>query len=278
MIEITENPWKKMPADSSRRVDFETNHNFFWITDLNDRYGFLITFKFSLIGIEIERKVKGISIITTREPTSGRLYLLLNDNADWQIFLSVCRDLIISVGNSVDEVDIIPIVNQRIRRWQKFLIENHSESMPEPLQMGLITELYCMLHSLIPSLGYKESILNWVGPDLDKKDFSLAMCFIEAKSFISSKGQVVKISSLQQLDNEVKPLYLAAYGLTRSDRGLSIIDLVDLVNEAIPLNDYEMRDLFDIKLAAYGFIENVTKPPFFHYLFDTSKFFFVSED
>jgi hypothetical protein len=86
MIKPTGNPWLQMPKDSARRVDIETSYNFFWITDSKGRYGLLITFGFLLGDIEIEDKVKGISIIKSSNGPAGKLYFVLNNNKDWEIF------------------------------------------------------------------------------------------------------------------------------------------------------------------------------------------------
>jgi hypothetical protein len=278
MTKPAENPWQHMKSDTSRRIDVETKYDFFWITDSKNRYGLLIKFKFSLTDIEIADKVKGISVVSVSEDDEGKLYLILTDNRDWEIFLSVCVDLVLMASKCLNEISMIPVINQRIRRWQKFLSENNTVSMTEILQMGLLTELYCIINALMPILGYKESISAWVGPDADKKDFSLTDIFIEVKSFISSKGRIVKISSLQQLDHEIKPLFLVAYGLSRIEHGLSVVDMINTINEAIPPNDYEIREIFENRLAAYGYIQNVTEPPFYTYSIDMNKSYLVSDD
>ncbi|UOE49151.1 PD-(D/E)XK motif protein [Mucilaginibacter sp. SMC90] len=278
MTNPAENPWLNMQADTARRVDIETSFDFFWIKDIENRLGLLIKFKFDLSEIAIESKVKGISVITASEENAGKLYFVLNNNNDWEIFLSVCTDLVFMASQSKDQAKMIPVINQRIRRWQRFLSENNTASIPEILQMGLISELYFLLNSLVPVYGYKASIISWVGPDADKKDFSLPDLFIEIKSFISSKGRIVTISSIQQLDNEIKPLYLTVYGLTRTDHGSTILQIISAVDALIPAEDFETREIFENKLAACGYIHTVTEPPFYGYSFDWNKSYSVSED
>jgi hypothetical protein len=278
MIKPAGNPWQQMPKDAARRVDIETSYNFFWITDSKGRYGLLITFGFLLGDIEIEDKVKGISIVKSSDGSSGKLYFVLNNNKDWEIFLSVCTDLVFMSSSSADETGMIPVINKRIVRWQKFLSENSSVSMPEILQMGLLTELYCLLYNVIPSVGCKEAIICWVGPDADKKDFSLAEFFIEVKSFISSKGPIVKISSLHQLEFELKPLYLIAYGLSKVNSGYTIIDLIASVKEYIPEDDRETIELFETKLASYGYAADITEAPFYSFKVDAERCYLVSQE
>lgn len=267
-----------MLKDTARRVDIETTYNFYWITDSRGRYGLLITFDFLLGEFEIEDKVKGISIVKSAEGSAGKLYFVLNNSKDWEIFLSVCTDLVFMSSGCKDEESMIPIINKRIRRWQKFLSENSSVSMPEILQMGLITELYCLYHHVIPEAGYRDAIKCWVGPDADKKDFSLPEYFIEVKSFISSKGPVVKISSLHQLEYEIKPLYLIAYGLSKVNSGNTILDMISLINESIREDDRETKEIFENKLAAYGYVADITEVPFYSFSVDIEKSYFISQE
>ncbi|WPU92491.1 PD-(D/E)XK motif protein [Mucilaginibacter sabulilitoris] len=278
MTKAAENPWLHMKPDTSRRIDIETAHDFFWVTDSKNRYGLLIKFGFPLTDIEIAENIKGISVIPVSDDESGKLYFILTNNGDWEIFLSVCTNLVFMASKCANEISMIPVINLRIKRWQKFLRENNTTAMTEILQMGLLTELYFIVYSLIPEFGYQESILSWVGPDSDKKDFSLPEFFVEVKSFIASKGRIIKISSLQQLDCEIKPLYLSVYGLTHTNHGISILDMIDAVNALIPEEDYETRDIFEAKLSAYGYMQSVTEPPFFTYSFDLSKSYLVSDD
>ena len=276
MIKPAGNPWQQMPKDTARRVDVETRYNFFWITDSSGRYGLLITFSFLLGDIEIEDKVKGISILKSSEGSSGKLYFVLNNNKDWEIFLSVCTDLVFMSSSSIDEAGMIPVINKRIVRWQKFLSENTLVSMPEIRQMGLLTELYFIFNSLIPSVGYKDAIYSWVGPDFDKKDFSLKDIFVEVKSYISSKGPLIKISSLHQLEYEIKPLYLVTYGLTKSDAGITIIDLIEQIHASISDDDQHISEVFENQLSSYGFLSDITQPPFYSFNIDVERTYLVS--
>jgi len=278
MTRPSSNPWERMLAETARRIDVETKFNIFWITDIKKRYGLLIKFRFNISGIDIENTMKGISVVKVDQDNLGKLYFILNESKDWEIFLSICTDIINVILPSENETAILPIINSRIKRWQRLLSQGNSISMSEISQMGLITELHFLLHSLIPVFKHETAIASWVGSDGDKKDFSLEGFFVEVKSFISSKGRTIKISSLQQLNDDIKPIYLIVYGLTRSTNGISIIDLIGQINELIPEEDYETRGQFESKLEAYGYIATITEPPFYSYIFDSSNSYLVSSD
>jgi hypothetical protein len=276
MIKPLVNPWARMEASSSRRVDIQTKHNLFWIKDVQNRYGLLI--ELSMGNIELFLKLKGVAIVIQAHNDVNNIYILLNDNADWQIFLAVCSDLISAIYSCEKKERIAPILNQRLSRWQKLLSKNNSVSLSEIRQMGLFSELYCLKESIIPRFGIERSIMSWVGPNSDKKDFSLPDFFIEVKSYISSKGATVKISSLEQLDADIKPIYLATYGLTKTANTISVIDLVNSIAALIQTGDNQTKDAFEDKLAFYGYINGVTEPPFYNYLVDIKRYYLVTDD
>ena len=122
--------------------------------------------------------------------------------------------------------------------------------------MGLFSELVFLKNKLASEIGMKNAILSWVGPDFDKQDFSISSAVVEVKSYKITKGEIVHISSLQQLQSSSLPLYLVAYGLTISERGLSILDIVDsIINQ---IHNECILEQFKIKLFEYGYIDGVT--------------------
>ena len=150
--------------------------------------------------------------------------------------------------------------------------------MTEQQQMGLITELICLKEFVLENYSVNESINSWVGPEFDKQDFSLTSFSIEVKSFISSKGNTVRISSLQQLDNKNKRLYLLTFGITRTEEQLlNIPILVESIKIQIEKEQMNL-ELFENKLAQYGYIEGVTESPFYSYGVDSIKCYFVSDE
>ena len=273
-----ENPWLNLEPLSSRRIDSTIMHNFFWIMDDHGRFGIRISLNQLIRLPDDAPKLKGIEIII-RNSDSGtaELYLILNNNSEWQIFLSLCNDLFDNSINCKDDEQLMTFAIGRLLKWQKFLSQNSSRAMTEQQQMGLITELVCLKDFIIPNFSIQESILSWVGPDFDKQDFSLEAFFIEVKSYISSKGSIVRISSLGQLNNSIKPLYLLAFGISRTENGFTVPAIVDSLKGIIGI-DLINLEVFENKLAQYGYIENFTEPPFYSYKTDIVTSYTVSDD
>jgi hypothetical protein len=274
----TKNIWKGIHQSSSRRIMSDGQYNFFWVCDEKGRYGLLIRLLQSLSDIEFDYKIKGITIILHSTHERGTdLYLIVNDNNDWEIFYSVCLDLLAVSEKSSSEIILINKLKSRIKRWQFFLTEQNSLSLSEVKQMGLLTELLCLKDRILPHLSNLDAIVSWVGPNFDRQDFSLAGFFIEVKSYISSKGAIVTISSLHQLINNIKPLYLIAYGLSKSENGVSIADVELDISEMLEANS-ESYDLFQQKLAQYGYMRGVTENPFYKFRIDNISYFAVTDD
>lgn len=198
------NPWLSMGTLSQRRVDTITSkHNLFWIIDDINNYGlyFKTTNKFSVEPSKLN--LKGIRVLK-RNTNDGvcEFCIVLNDQSDWQIFLLLCNDLIVVANKYFDEVKMINSVEMRLVKWQKLLKQNKNNEMTIERQMGLFSELMFLKDILIPNLGIKNSINSWVGAEFDKQDFLIDHSAIEVKSYKTSKGSIITISSALQLQSE----------------------------------------------------------------------------
>ena len=276
MASVVKNPWQYMEPDTARRVDLETPYDFFWICNQEGKFGLLIHFLCVVKGGSFLGQMKGMSVISLDEGGT-KFYIVLHDNKEWEMFFAVCNDLMAYGTRCANEEDMVKSINQRLKRWKKFLSEDNELAMSERVQMGLFAEMNC-LKNLIPIIGYQDAIMGWVGPDADQKDFSFEKFFIEVKSFKSSKGNSIVVSSLGQLDDEIKPVYLLAYALSDSESGESIPTLSDEIYKLIPLGDVQMRSLFDAKLGAYGYFPDITIPPFSKYNVDAIHSYLVEND
>lgn len=276
MIRSIDNPWRYMTAQTVRRIDVKTKFDLFWACDDEGKFGVMLKFSQVLSQDTFIGQMKGISIATAHD-VGTRFYLILHENKDWEMFLAVCFDIIERISSAKDESDMIRIINQRIKRWQRFLSEDMPLSMPEKIQMGLFAELHFMVDAVIPALGYRNAIIGWVGPDADQKDFSLDQCFVEVKSFVSSKGLRIRISSIGQLDTDIKPVYLVCYALSQVSVGANIPELVEAIYSQIPF-DPQISSIFEERLASYGYIDGVTQPPFSNYAIDSRKTYGVEAD
>jgi len=273
------NPWINMAESSQRRVNSETIHNIFWITDLKGNYGFCIKMSNPFEKTETSVSLKGIGILKRNSQEGfGELFLILNKKEEWQIFKTLCDDLIEQTHIHDTEEKMIVAVELRLKRWQQLLKQERQHEMTLENQMGLFSELLCLRDLVMPQKGKKQSIISWVGPELDKQDFLLDKTAVEVKSYRTSKSSVVTISSVKQLSSEKEFTYLISYGLTESENGSSIADVVLSIKEILQTEHAEILQIFEHKLMKYGFILEILKEPLYKFILDKMKVYIVTDE
>lgn len=271
------NPWQDMPEQTKRRVKSDTPHSLFWITDLEGKFGFLLQSKKLFDDTRLPANLNGIGLLKRNAASNyGELFLVLNDKDDWEIFYALCRDLISITDNFDDDRAMISAVEVRLKRWQQLLKQDRNRAMNLDRQMGLFSELLCLRDIILPKYGIEQSIVSWVGADFDKQDFSLDSAIIEVKSYKTSKGQTAYISSIKQLISDKIPLFLLTYGLTQTENGESIADIVKAIESCLKTESNEIKSNFESKLLAYGYIPEIIKTPFYKFIVDKNRVFLTS--
>lgn len=273
------NPWLNMKESTERKIESIAGHRLFWITDLEGKYGFNLQSKSIFENISSPANLKGISILKRNSAYEyGELFLVLNNKEDWQIFHSLCEDLISITHKYNNDEAMINAVEIRLKRWQQLLKEDRNQDMSLERQMGLFSELLCIKDVVFPKTGIEQAITSWVGADFDKQDFLLDNAIIEVKSYRTTKSPIIQISSLQQLHSDKEPIYLLTYSLMQSDNGLSVENLVQDIELLLENKPNELQNLFDQKLLEYGYIPEIVKTPFYKFIVDKTKAFFVSDE
>lgn len=248
-----ENPWARMPSNAKRRIAEWSERDLFWITDIKGSYGFYIQSSEPFDDEFTELSLKGIEIGKRNTESGADFFLILADKEDWEIFSILCRDLISAAANAPNDRKMIKVVEARLQRWQRLLKSNLPKSLPVQTQMGLFSELLCLQNVVAPRIGFNSAIKSWTGPDADKQDFLCDSVAIEIKSYATSKGPNVIISSAQQLWTDKERLYLIAYGLSPSENGQTVSDLVSGIMSELRSDDHS-AEILTAKVTQYGFI------------------------
>ncbi|MBC7523230.1 MAG: PD-(D/E)XK motif protein [Flavobacterium sp.] len=278
MTEKLKNPWLNMLPDSVRRVDSEIAHNLFWMLDQAGNYGFYLKTTKEFKSTEIDIRLRGISLIKRNYENCGELFLILNRQNDWELFFSVCKDIISICATYSSNQEMVVAVENRLKRWQAFLMQNTEVSLSLMMQMGLFAELMFLIDILIPKRGASAAIIAWGGPESDRQDFSLADIAIEIKSYKTSRSPQVSISSTHQLFTASKPLFLIAYGLTESENAQSIADLINELDVLIYSESISIIQLFDRKLIEFGYMPGMTYDVMYKFAVDSLRGFIVEKD
>lgn len=278
MTERLLNPWLNMRPDSVRRVDSEIVHDLFWMIDQAGNYGFYLNTAKEFSNTEIDIRLRGITLIKRNFENSGELFLILNRQNDWELFFSVCKDIVSICIAYPNNEDMVIAVENRLKRWQAFLMQNTEISLPLKVQMGLFAELLFLRDFLIPKKGIATAITAWGGPEADKQDFSLADLSIEIKSYKTSRSPQVTISSTHQLFTDAKPLFLIAYGLTEIVNGQSIADIISELDMLIATESVSVIQLFELKLIEFGYMPGMVYDVMYKFAVDSLRGFIVEKD
>lgn len=267
-----------MPIETQRRVDGATIHNLFWINDARGRYGLYVETNEYFSARAWDLSLRGIDVIRQPGPNGGGQYfLVLRENDNWEIFALVCADLVAVAQAHLTERRLIGHMERRLRKWQGLLQRDIARALPIELQMGLFSELTFLINILTPLIGVRPSVKKWQGPEGDKQDFGFDRLGIEIKSYITTKGPIVWISSIHQLWSEKERLHLAAYGLSISEKGETVHDLVMKLGSLIG-DDILLRDELEAKLGLYGYIPPIHSENLSGFLQDSLHIYNVVDD
>lgn len=216
------NPWQDIqtPSEdiSARRIDSGHPLDLFWARDHIGQYLFICETDSSrklsksdvpeLAGIDAE-------FLTLNDRT--RLVLILNEQANWEMFHALCCDLVQATGKADDSSVAFTIILRRLHRWHDFLKKAKTGLMSEEQIKGLIGELLFLKQHLAPCFGIESAVNFWIGPEGAPQDFNINECAVEVKAQSGASQPYVKISSADQLCPQLPAMYLYVVTLGRAD-------------------------------------------------------------
>lgn len=241
------NPWENIGQGYYRRQDKDINA--FYAKNESGEYLFIIDLE-ELLDKDIELSLKGIDLKTSKKDNSSFLTLILKNETNWEIFLQLCEDLMISA--KAVKSNRAKNIHSRLVRWQTFL-KNENYNISEEIQIGLMGELIFLNEYLSKYVSLEQAINAWVGPEKEKQDFRLKGISIEIKSFVDNKQDQVNISSVEQLNNNDNNLYLCTMGFKSSDSGETLEDYCKKIQKRIYEECPSILSVFEDLLMSYGY-------------------------
>jgi hypothetical protein len=181
-------------------------------------------------------ELNGIDI-HLREPEDVKngnfmLLLILKDDKEWQIFLSLCNDIVASTRELKQHDQATRIILRRLQRWQEFLRRTRSGLLSEKEIKGLIGELLFIKNHLTPAFETGTAIQFWQGPEDAPQDFNVHNCAIEVKCQMGTTTPRVRISSVDQLCPQLPEMFLYVVTLGKSEEDVEgAVNLPSLINE-----------------------------------------------
>lgn len=257
------NPWSAIQEPSTdfnvRLVRDDHPLSLFWGLDSKGRY--LFVYYAPIDGLPRKNNLpslSGIEISLVPEGPRGKLILMVQDNADWELFHSVCMDLVRATASVKDETVASAILVRRLHRWQELMKKARKDLLtPEEIK-GLLAELSFLMTAVSASFAYDAAVEAWRGPEGAPQDFSLGETAIEVKCQSGGTKPVVRISSADQLSPQLPLGYLVVFTFASQSKNdpdmLSLNTLVSRIRrDLIETASAETRERFEDLLFMAGY-------------------------
>ena len=261
---------------SARRVDKFHPHEFFWARDHEGAYLFLYQ---PASPFQKSRRIpapKGIKVAYSDE-APRHLKLILDTSTDWELFYSICTDLMNSTRNLENSEQIAEALIIRLEKWQKFLSKRNSYLLNEYEIKGLIGELLFLKEEVLKRYG-SAGISFWEGPLGKPQDFSIGNTVYEVKCQAGASNTRVHISLPQQLWPQAPIMYLVVYSLGKATSSMAgaftLPELIESIRNI--LRDEAELDDFESRLLSVNYIE-ASDYSSYVYVFNGARFFRVRE-
>ena len=262
------NPWSGIDPPASnvnvRRIDHKHPLELFWARDRLGNYLFIYD-KLSLTDGGFARKVELVGIKVAFMPPEdgaapGRLVLVLKERENWELFLSLCWDLVQATSKCSGESSAVSIIIRRLNRWQEFLKRARTNMLSEESIKGLIGELLFIRNYLKDEFGLPQAIRFWQGPEGFPQDFCVNNSAIEVKCQLGTTTPTIKISSAEQLKAQLPKLYLfvVTLGKTSADdkEAINLPKLIAEIRDSLEDTFSEELEHFNDLLLSIGYWES----------------------
>ncbi|MFO1202485.1 MAG: PD-(D/E)XK motif protein [Tabrizicola sp.] len=200
-------------------------------------------------------KLRNLEIRFQTLPGGPILYIRLNDNAQLELFETLCRDVMAAGELAETEGEALERAIGRTFRWHYLLRGGKLEVLSEEAQKGLIGEIE-VLKLLIATIGAKPALTAWTGPSGAPKDFELSADCIEVKARRGASQPFVKITNEFQLADVLdRRLWLAVLAVdnVHAPHGGTLTDHVSVVTELLERTEPSAIMDWDLLLADVGF-------------------------
>lgn len=262
------NPWSAIAQPSrdlnALRIDSTHPHDMFWAKDQAGHYLFIFEFAEDVSAVRqlVLPDLSGIKAqYAAAAPGAARnkFALILNNTQDWELFYSLCSDLVGATRLAPSPQTAIHIILRRLARWHEFLKSRRGLLGEEKIK-GLIGELLFLKKHLIPAFGPGNAIKLWQGPDGAPQDFAVGDCAIEVKCHSAGTRPYVSISSEFQLCSQLPELYLFVVALSKGTEDLpgtvTLPGLIADIRGTLGEVSYDQLERFNDLLYSIGYIES----------------------
>lgn len=257
MVIPTDTPWSGLEAGriDTRRASASGRWNWFWA--VMPRADVALVLQLANLPKPAPElpKLRNLEIRFQTLPGGPILYIRLKDNAQLELFETLCRDVMAAGELAETETEALERAIGRTFRWHYLLRGGKLELLSEEAQKGLIGEIE-VLKLLIATVGAKTALTGWSGPSGAPKDFELTADCIEVKARRGASQPFVKISNEHQLaDVPDRRLWLAVLAVDKVQppHGRTLTEYVFQVTELLERTEPSAILDWDLRLADAGY-------------------------
>lgn len=256
------NPWseiQKPDVDFNVRLVGESHPlRLYWGRDTQGRYLFIYE---SAPGMIPDRKslpkLAGISVAVTFSASDTKLVLILNDTVNWELFHSLCEDLVRATSTTDKDEHGSVIFLRRLSRWQEFLKRERPGILSNEAIKGLIGELLFLMDKVASSFPWADAVNFWKGPEDAPQDFAVHDTAVEVKCQSGGSKPYVRVTSAEQLAPQLPKGFLAVYTIASADPGdpsaFTLNSLVSEIRNKLQSESENTREHFEDLLFMAGY-------------------------
>jgi hypothetical protein len=173
------------------------------------------------------QEVDGQAVVLRKRPLEGEdtyrdyasLELVDTDMSD--LFTALCVEVVEEISTSPDRA--VAALRKVLQDWRALLAAPR-ETLTSSALVGLFGELTVLKQMTERDPG---AVMFWVGPSGAPQDFRRELRALEMKTTASPVGRTVQIHGVDQLDMLASGRLLLHWSRVRTDRGVTVPDLVD---------------------------------------------------
>jgi hypothetical protein len=259
------NPWSDIEKPASefnvRLVAERHPLRLYWGVDSRGRYLFVVDVAEQALPVRgTLPDLEGIKVATALQGGRGKVVLLLNETANWELFHSLCNDLVRASSSAHDEMSASAVVVRRLQRWQDFLRKARSSILPLEEIKGLLGELLFLGAPVAAQFGWDAAIGFWKGPEDAPQDFAIHDTAVEVKCQSGSSKPSVRITSVDQLNPQLPHGFLIVQTLAtaeaNADGAFTLNSLTDRIRSDLAESSAATRERFEGLLFSAGYLHH----------------------
>lgn len=258
------NPWSVIQTPKSefnvQRVSTTHPLPLFWGKDVRGGYLFIVEMPEDAAPPKRNLPdLSGIRALLGKGISSVRLAFILNETANWEIFLALCNDLIRASEKAESKTVAVQIILRHLSRWREFLKHPRSQAWPDQKIKGLIGELLFLENPLAQTFTWDCAISFWRGPEGAPQDFIVYDTAVEVKCQAGESRPYVQINSIDQLVTQLPNMFVVVHTIASAEKAaegvFTLNALVERLRMMIDDNAAEpARERFENLLFQAGYV------------------------